>query len=67
MQLLLQTLLIVAGFTILAMFIRHWTVKLGDQLNGRLTELLKVTKALAHSEGVTEGEAIERARHIEEV
>lgn len=58
-------ILILAGFASLALFIRHRTVKLADQLDGRLTELLKVTKALARAEGVTEGQARERAAHGE--
>ena len=54
---MLIIILIIAGFAAQAMFIRNRTVKLGDQLDGRLTELLKVTKALAHAEGLAEGKA----------
>lgn len=59
-QLILILVLIVAGFTSLAWFIRHRTIQLRDQLDGRLTELLTVTKKLARAEGVAEGRAEER-------
>lgn len=49
--------LVVAGFAGLAAFIRYRTMLLKDQLDGRLTELLRVTRELAHAQGLAEGQA----------
>lgn len=51
--------LVMSGFGGLA-FLIH---KIGLKLNGRLTELLKVTETLAHAQGLSEGIAQERAIH----
>jgi hypothetical protein len=61
----LVIILIIAGFSALAIFIRHRTVLLKDQLDGRLTELLRVTKELAHAQGLAEGIAGEKLKRKE--
>lgn len=49
--------LVVAGFAGLASFIRYRTMLLKDQLEGQLTELLRVTRELAYAQGLAEGQA----------
>lgn len=54
-SLLLVLAAIATGFVCIALFVRQRTIMLRDQLDGRLTELLRVTKELAHAQGLAEG------------
>lgn len=56
-------LLIVLGFSVMVFYLRHRMMSLGNKLNGRLTELLKVTKELARVQGIEEGKLEERRTH----
>ena len=61
-QIILILSLIAAGFGSLALFIRHRTVQLRNQLDGRLTQLLNVTKELTNAQGIETGVEQERKR-----
>ena len=52
--------MLIAGFVLLGRYVKHRTVELAQQLDGRLTQLLTVTKALARAEGIAEGIAEEK-------
>jgi len=46
---------LVVGFGLITWYIRSRTNILHVQLDGRLSELLEVTKKLAHAQGLAEG------------